>query len=742
MLFACTKCHSRHPFEDLSKEEQLCKSCRRKYPLTPCQYCQMEYHIMKKVDGSPVCTKCTQNISSYGMPKACKYCQILAAFKTSYCARCISSRKKYGEPVPCQQCKKKCAFNKSGDSRAKVGGQILCLKCTLGYKKQKHQQQKLSKKDGTFDETPVHFSKPKVTPKMNKDYQSLSGSSDKLSNLGSTEKVIAPLKAENLAKTFKSRIIDSEARTDSRTNSPFINNTLSTPKQKSSPSDINSDSKLEPSFGDHMSEMTKLRDEIAMLKKIISQKDKVILAKDKKINEFNAEKWDLEKLQRQKLSVIQKDFETSLQKLRLENGDLRKQVSTLKKKKAKYDELSAKNAGKIRLGVFKAHSPAFTPTKSSLDSPSENTDSDSETKTRLKEVKKNEKDEAEGKIITIDDDKPHKDADEKVDEKDQQSNLQGKEDAEKDTESGKEQNVDIMDDVVSVKLEEPKEDEENMEEKGNLDEKEDENLTHTKDEDPDKSTEKCDESMDKIEESSGDIKKKRKRKHKLDVDDDDDEESVTDENKLKKKKISKLSDEEEESDESEKKTKSKRKGILSDDDSEDEAEKVEQTKENVGDDKADDMEDDIKSDDKIDNDINLEDVHDVEEKSNQDDNSDVDDKDSCNAKTVEDNEEAGECIDDTEGGADLELDESDKDEPKEEDENKESDSEQLDDALLDELKPLENEEELTFSNDEEIKSDTENTADTEESEAVKNDNDGDVSDASSCSGDELQVDEE
>lgn len=414
MLFACTKCHSRHPFEELSKEEQLCRTCRKKNPLTPCQYCQMEYHIMKKIDGSPVCTKCAQNISSYGVPKACKYCRILAAFKTSYCACCISSRKKYGEPVSCQQCKRKCAFNKSGDARDKVGGQVLCLKCTMAYKKQKHEQQRLLKMDGNSNDD-KHSSKTKSSSgKLHITYQSHSVLSENLSSLTSTEKVIAPLKAENLAKTFKPRIGTIDVRSGNSSSSPFVSNSLNTSKLKTSPNE-NNDSKVEPSFGDHMSEMTKLRDEIAMLKKIISQKEKIILEKDKKINEFNAEKWDLEKLQRQKISVIQKDFETGLQKLRLENGELRKQVSTLKKKKAKFDEQTVKNAGKIRLEVFKPHSPALISSKSYLDGQSENTDSDSEFKSQamgsnVQNFKENDSKKSDSKYMSLEKAEIDKDA--------------------------------------------------------------------------------------------------------------------------------------------------------------------------------------------------------------------------------------------------------------------------------------------------------------------------------------------
>merc|ERR1711971_1550389 len=111
---------------------------------------------------------------------------------------------------------------------------------------------------------------------------------------------------------------------------------------------------MEPSFGDHLSEMNKLRDEILMLKKVISQKDRVILEKDKKINEYNAENWDKDKLQKQKVCQMQKDFDMQMQKLRQENTDLRKAVMVLKKKKEKYEPRSAT---KIKLEAYKLTTP-------------------------------------------------------------------------------------------------------------------------------------------------------------------------------------------------------------------------------------------------------------------------------------------------------------------------------------------------------------------------------------------------
>ncbi|XP_071036290.1 protein FAM76B isoform X2 [Parasteatoda tepidariorum] len=92
-LFACTKCNSRHPFEELSQGQQLCK------------------------------------------PSACEYCNIIAAFIGNKCQRCTNSEKRYGNPVNCDQCKQKCAFDRKDDSRKKVDGKLLCWLCTLSYKR-------------------------------------------------------------------------------------------------------------------------------------------------------------------------------------------------------------------------------------------------------------------------------------------------------------------------------------------------------------------------------------------------------------------------------------------------------------------------------------------------------------------------------------------------------------------------------------------------------------------------------
>merc|ERR1712062_587926 len=159
-------------------------------------------------------------------------------------------------------------------------------------------------------------------------------------------------RADTLAMNVKSRVDPAVARANALGHVRSVN-----PPKSASPSETtnnnNRESKMEPSFGDHLSEMNKLRDEILMLKKVISQKDRVILEKDKKINEYNAEKWDKDKLQKVKIGQMQKDHELQMNKLRMENGKLLKEVTVLKKKKEKYEARELRTASRIKLSTHK-----------------------------------------------------------------------------------------------------------------------------------------------------------------------------------------------------------------------------------------------------------------------------------------------------------------------------------------------------------------------------------------------------
>ncbi len=156
-LFACSKCYTRHPFEELSTGQQLCKvgqrgtrrdattpkklcscllssqECRGSFPVVKCTYCRSEFQQESKTNTSTICKKCEQNVQRYGKPSSCQYCSIIAAFVSGKCHRCHDSYRRYGPPKTCEQCKQKCAFDKQ--DKRKCDGKLLCWLCGLSYKR-------------------------------------------------------------------------------------------------------------------------------------------------------------------------------------------------------------------------------------------------------------------------------------------------------------------------------------------------------------------------------------------------------------------------------------------------------------------------------------------------------------------------------------------------------------------------------------------------------------------------------
>jgi len=134
-LFACSRCFSRHPFEELSQGQQLCKECRGAFPIVKCTYCRSEFQQESKGNTCTICKKCELNVKQYGKPSACEYCNIIAGFIGNKCQRCTNSEKKYGPPGTCEQCKQKCAFDRKDEDKKKVDGKMLCWLCTLSYRR-------------------------------------------------------------------------------------------------------------------------------------------------------------------------------------------------------------------------------------------------------------------------------------------------------------------------------------------------------------------------------------------------------------------------------------------------------------------------------------------------------------------------------------------------------------------------------------------------------------------------------
>ncbi|XP_034120949.1 protein FAM76B isoform X3 [Drosophila guanche] len=96
VLFACSKCFSRHPYEELSSGQQLCKGCRGSTSVVKCTYCRSEFQPATKSQSA--CKKCEHYLGKYGKPSPCECCKIVAAFAGSKCMR--SMENSYAGCVP------------------------------------------------------------------------------------------------------------------------------------------------------------------------------------------------------------------------------------------------------------------------------------------------------------------------------------------------------------------------------------------------------------------------------------------------------------------------------------------------------------------------------------------------------------------------------------------------------------------------------------------------------------------
>lgn len=145
LLFACTKCNSRHRFEELSKRHQLCRTCKSTFSIISCDFCRTEFKQEAGAKPASICKKCEQLQEQYGKPDICSCCNVKAAFIGNKCQRCNNSEKKYGPPMNCENCHQKCAFDRPDpEGKAKVDGKMLCWLCTIAFKrslaKSKHKQ--------------------------------------------------------------------------------------------------------------------------------------------------------------------------------------------------------------------------------------------------------------------------------------------------------------------------------------------------------------------------------------------------------------------------------------------------------------------------------------------------------------------------------------------------------------------------------------------------------------------------
>lgn len=282
MLYACSKCFTRHPFEELSQGQQLCKKCRGDFPVVKCTYCRSEFQQENKNKTSSICKRCEQCVAQYGKPTSCSYCQLPAAFVGGKCQRCSSYSKRYGAPKTCEQCKQKSAFDKGDNSK------LMCWACSCSYKRA------LAK---TKQSDPARHSRV-----FKKEKRSEEGERHK-----KREKYM------NSKKPNRPDVTKMEIE-------PHAPVKIVTGKKETRDGDT-----------DHVGEITQLKEKIVFLEKTIKQKENQMITKDREITQMKAQLFNEERLIREKMKKMASVHDDKITELNVKIRSLQSEISRLRK---------------------------------------------------------------------------------------------------------------------------------------------------------------------------------------------------------------------------------------------------------------------------------------------------------------------------------------------------------------------------------------------------------------------------
>merc|ERR1712086_1100992 len=270
-LYACSKCFTRHPFEELSQGQQLCKKCRGDFPVVKCTYCRAEFQQESKSKTSSICKRCEQNVAQYGKPTSCQFCQLPAAFVR-------------------------------GDNSPK----LMCWACTCSYKralaKTKHQD-------------PARHSR--VFKKESKPRTDEENRLDKEKRKEKYMKSKMPMRPD---------VTKLEHGQDSGGNSGHHSH-----HHHSSHPPPPKVAKRERDDTDHVGEITQLKEKFAALEKQIRVKDNQLIAKDQEITQMKAKLFNEEKLIREKMKNMQKSHEDKVSELQNKTRSLQSEINKMKK---------------------------------------------------------------------------------------------------------------------------------------------------------------------------------------------------------------------------------------------------------------------------------------------------------------------------------------------------------------------------------------------------------------------------
>ncbi|XP_040583934.1 protein FAM76A-like [Lepeophtheirus salmonis] len=288
-LFACSKCFSRHPFEELSQGQQLCKECRGSFPVVKCTYCRSEFQQESKNNTCSICKRCEANVQKYGKPSCCAFCNIIAAFTNGKCHRCHDSLRKYGPPKTCEQCKQKCAFDR--DEKKKLDGKLLCWLCSLSYKRAlvRTKQSDPARHSRVFKEK----DKEKHRDKRDKYFNH-----KKPQRLDVTKHLVSNDVEEPLPKM---------ARLSSKTRIKDTDDT------------------------DHVREITQLKETIASLNKQVGLKNNELVFKQGEMTAMKAQLFNEENLIKEKMKKMSKQHEDKVTELQRRINNLQSEVTKLRR---------------------------------------------------------------------------------------------------------------------------------------------------------------------------------------------------------------------------------------------------------------------------------------------------------------------------------------------------------------------------------------------------------------------------
>lgn len=307
-LFACTKCNSRHPFEDLSQGHQLCKECKGSFQVVKCNYCRSEFQQENSVTSksSSICKKCEHLQEQHGKPKACAYCNIIAAFIGTRCQRCTNSEKKYGPPMSCEHCRQKCAFDRTDpESKKKVGDKLLCWLCTMAYKRTlaKARQKDAILKSSfssrhrvssggdtkSYSSSTRHQGTASGTGNVTNGLRHNSGpSSNSQSSVNNSSSSLQRSHRHSRQDSLNLNHKDPSATTSSNNKKQRIDLSNSsnghlTSTNMSTMSSLAETRFIDPNSGDSAEVVRQLKEQVAMLNKRLQLKEKDLLAKDQQV---------------------------------------------------------------------------------------------------------------------------------------------------------------------------------------------------------------------------------------------------------------------------------------------------------------------------------------------------------------------------------------------------------------------------------------------------------------------------